>query len=120
MNMTIAAQTRQVHFCQPPFPPRRKTHNPIVAAMKPTATIGFIATNFGAIDLAVSMRKIQPIITSSGTMVGIDNTNLNSRSGCDLGAAFSLPVGPVGKNVFEYAAPDTTPLFLKSAGARMK
>ena len=80
--------------------------------MKAMAIIGFIATRPGATDLAVSMWKIQPIITSSGTMVGMARTNLNRRSGCDLGAAISLPVGPVGKYVLVKAALDTTPLFL--------
>jgi hypothetical protein len=79
--------------------------------MNAMAIIGFIATKPGATDLAVSMRKIQPMITSSGTMVGMARTNLKSRRGCDLGAEASLPVGPVGRSILVKAAPDTTPLF---------
>src|SRR5882724_297947 len=119
MRKTTAAQTRQVHFCQEPAPPRRKIQRQAAAAMKAMAIIGFIATRPGAIDLAVSMRKIQPIITRSGTMVGMGRTNLKRRRGCDLGVA-NRPSGEPGeKNILEMAAPDTTPLFFKSAGARM-
>src|SRR5437879_5177735 len=112
MRKTMAAQMRQVHFCQRPGPPRRKIHNAAVAAMKAMAIIGFMATTPGAIDLAVSMRKIQPIITRSGTMVGMERTNLKRRRGWDLGAEASPPAGPRGKNILEMAAPDTTPQFL--------
>src|SRR5436305_9246056 len=97
MRMTMAAQMRQVHFCQRAPLPRRKIQRAAVAAMKAMAIIGFIATRPGATDLAVSMRKIQPIITRSGRMVGMERTNLKRRRGCDFGADISPRVGPVGK-----------------------
>src|SRR6266550_4763847 len=111
MRKTTAAQTWQVHFRQRPGPARRKIHRQAVAAMQAKAIIGFIATSPGAMDLAVSMRKIQPIITRSGTMVGMERTNLKRRRGCDFGAEVSPPAGPRGRNILEMAAPDTTPLF---------
>src|SRR5207244_5609148 len=111
MRKTKAAQKRQVHFCQRPAPARRKIQRQAADAMKAMAIIGFIATSPGAIDLAVSMRKIQPIITRSGTMVGMERTNLKRRRGCDFGAEVSPSAGPRGRNILEMAAPDTTPLF---------
>src|SRR5262245_62078916 len=110
MRMIRAAQRRQVHFCQRPAPARRKIQSAAAAAMKARATMGFMATRPGAIDLAVSILKSQPIMTRRGTMVGMARTNLKVRRGCERGTARALPAGPVGKTVLR-RPPDTTPLF---------